>query len=152
MVTSKTGERFQLIRAASEVETHISSTGPIMPAAEPASQDLLDNRVTLANAIELPASAQLPVSAVVRRSGTVVLEPSRLLLDHLGVAMRNGFHKVRTTMMANFSTRALRLPKGTIIGILLRGPATLIKAVNLTTADVLGLEIHPKTSSNEKGG
>lgn len=104
------------------------------------------NRVILADDVVLEPGRQTLASVVAGRTVTVVIEPSRALLEQFGVAASNGVHNIAAKvpfkmMMANFTHTAASLHKNEIVAFLLTGPATLIKSQTISTAEVFGIEL-----------
>lgn len=83
----------------------------------------------------------------------MIVESPQALMEEKGVSASNGVHTIRElvpfrVMMGNFTPKAVTLEKGTVIGNIPPGPATLIKGRTISTAELFGIEVPSSSPSS----
>ena len=124
---------------------------PTIPTGPPNNfQD--SNTVRLARGITIPAMAQLAARVTTKAAGLVFLDPKQALLQRHRVRTANGIVEARPDIpfpivLANFGKRPVHLPKGTVVAVAKRNPATTVYAlgkVGEKMLNVLNLPFLPR--------
>ena len=140
-----------------DVDARVKEEGAKPEPFGPPNNFHTSNTVRLAKGVTIPAMAQLPVRVTTKAAGLVFLDPKMALLHRHRVRTANGLVEARPdvpfpVVLANFGKRPVHLPKGTVVAIAQRNPATTVHALGRAGVEmlhVLNLPFRPRGKQEE---